>query len=191
MLLKNFIFALQNTPWKIVSEIKMLLIKPFIILYFKLLKGVNIGNNCKFYGFPKVMHCNGSYMEIGDRFECRSSWDSNPLGINHPTIICTWKRNALIEIGNDVGISGGSIVAAEKIKIGDGTLIGANTTIIDTDFHPLLSSKRRYSKNGIKVKPVIIGKNVFIGMNCVILKGVTIPDNAIVPAGAIVRKWNS
>jgi acetyltransferase-like isoleucine patch superfamily enzyme len=126
-------------------------------------------------------------IEIGKKFETRNWWWSNPLGINHPTIICTWKRSAQIIIGNNVGVSGGSIVASKKIEIGDGTLIGVNTTIIDTDFHPIKSKNRRYDKKNIKSKPVKIGKNVFIGMNCVILKGVEISDNSVIPAGSVLR----
>jgi acetyltransferase-like isoleucine patch superfamily enzyme len=101
--------------------------------------------------------------------------------------LCTWSKGAKIEIGNDVGISGGSIVANKSIEIGDGTLIGANTTIIDTDFHPIKSNNRRYDKKGIASKPIKIGKNVFIGMNCIVLKGSTISDNSVIPAGTIVR----
>jgi acetyltransferase-like isoleucine patch superfamily enzyme len=99
-----------------------------------------LGANYKFYGLPKVFRHRGSKIEIGNRFENRNVWYSNPLGINHPIIICTWDNGTEIKIGNDVGISGGSIVAAKKIEIGNGTIIGVNTTIIDTDFHPVDSS---------------------------------------------------
>lgn len=190
-LIKTVLFVIQNSPWKLLNEAKMLVLKPYAVLYLQLIKGVQILDGFKMYGLPKVFRHNGSSITIGRRFESRNNWDSNPLGIDHPTIICTWRKGAEIIIGNDVGISGGSIVAAQKIEIGDGTLIGANTTIIDTDFHPVESSRRRYDKKAIKTKPVSIGKNVFIGMHCIILKGVTIPDNAIVPAGSVVRKWST
>jgi acetyltransferase-like isoleucine patch superfamily enzyme len=36
--------------------------------------------------------------------------------------------------------------------------------------------------------PIIIGDNVWIGMNCIILKGVTIGDGAIIAAGSVVNK---
>lgn len=181
----NFEQAL-NTPWKLVNEFFMFLYKPFVCLYL-ILTGVNVGKGNKFYGFPKVMRCRGSKMIIGNHFECRNGHFSNPLGINHPLILCTWKKDARIKIGNDVGISGGSIVASDNIEIGDGAIIGANCTIIDTDFHPIKSMARRYDKENIRSKMVKIGKNVFIGMNCLILKGANIPDNAVIPAGSVVR----
>jgi len=180
-MMKGFAF------WKAINEIKMYLTKPLSWFYLKV-KGVKIGTGAKFYGLPKILISPNSTITIGDRFENRNWWESNPLGINHPTIICTWAKGAKIVIGNDVGISGGAIVAAKKVTIGDGTLIGANTLIIDSDFHPIKSKKRRYSKRGIKSAPITIGKNVFIGTNCTILKGANIKDNSVVPAGATVRK---
>lgn len=178
---------LTNSPWKVVNEIKMYLLRPLIFVYAKL-NGVELGKGCKFYGLPRLLRHRGSIIKIGENFENRNFWYSNPLGLNHPTIICTWTKNAKISIGNNVGISGGSIVSASKIEIGDGTLVGANCTIIDTDFHPVKSKKRRYDTENIKSAPIKIGNNVFIGMECTILKGVTIPSNSIIPAGSIIRK---
>lgn len=176
-----------ETPWKAVSELMMYALRPFAWFYLKIFCGVKIGRDYKFYGLPRIFRYRKSNIVIGKCFENMNRWDSNPLGINHPTILCTWGSKALIKIGNDVGISGGSVVSAESIEIGDGTLIGVNTTIIDTDFHPLESLKRRYEVDNIRSKGIKIGKNVFIGANCLILKGSEISDNSIVPAGSIVR----
>jgi len=183
----NYINAFRDTPWKGYYEFWMHLLKPFIYLYLNIIKKVSLGIGSKFYGFPKVFKHKGSKIVIGLNFENRNWGYSNPLGINHPTIFCTWKNNAIIKIGNNVGISGGSIVAANMIEIGDGTIIGANSTIIDTDFHPIKSNNRKYDKKNITSKPVKIGKNVFIGMNSIILKGVSISDDSVIPAGSIVR----
>src|SRR5689334_10251301 len=104
-----------NTPWKLINELLLYLTNPFIIFYVRFVCGVKLGRGAKFYGFPKILRHKGSKIVIGDRFECRNSKFSNPLGINHPTIICTWNANSSIQIGNDVGISGGSIVSEESI----------------------------------------------------------------------------
>ena len=175
-----------ESPWKMANELSMYFLKPFILLYLKL-NGVKVGKNPKFYGFPRVMRFKGSTIVIGNNFENKNSTFSNPLGTNHPTIFCTWSSKAVIKIGNDVGISGGSIVANESIEIGNGTLIGANSTIIDTDFHPINSQSRRYEKENVKTIPVKIADNVFIGMNVTILKGAFIEEDSVVPAGEIVR----
>lgn len=181
----NIIENAMATPWKVFNEILMYLIKPFVFVYLRM-SGVKIGKGFKFYGFPKIFRTRGSSIVIGDNFECRNWWFSNPLGINHPLIICTWSSKAKIRIGKDVGISGGSIVANTKIDIGNRVLIGANSTIIDTDFHPTRGIKR-YSKKNIKSKEVFIGNDVFVGMNSIILKGSKVKNDSIVPAGAVFR----
>lgn len=184
--IRKYFQIIIDSPWKLVNEAFMYFLKLPAFFYVALV-GVKVGKGFKFYGLPKFYRYRGSRITIGDRFEDRNLWYTNPLGINHPTIICTWSKNAHIKIGNDVGISGGSIVAAEKIEIGDGTIIGANSTIIDTDFHPIISSQRRYAINNIRSRSVVIGKNVFIGMNCIILRGSVIPNDSVIPAGSIVR----
>ncbi len=69
------------------------------------------------------------------------------------------------------------------IEIGDGSLIGHNTTIatLNHDFNP---AKRQ----NLTPRPVKIGKNVWIGSDCTILPGVEIGDGAIIGAGSIVTK---
>jgi len=69
------------------------------------------------------------------------------------------------------------------IEIGDGSLIGHNTTIatLNHDFHP---AKRQ----NLTPRPVKIGKNVWIGSDCTILPGVEIGDGAIIGAGSVVTK---
>lgn len=183
--MKNIKIAI-DTSWKLVNEILMYLCKPFVMAYL-FFSGVEIGPGAKFYGFPRVYRYRGSRIKIGNNFECRSWWFSNPIGINHPAILCTWAKSAELKIGNDVGISGGSIVASSKVEIGDGTIIGANSLIVDTDFHPLKSSRRRYEIRGVKSYPIRIGKNVFIGTSAIILKGVEVKDDKIIPAGRVIR----
>lgn len=69
------------------------------------------------------------------------------------------------------------------IEIGDGSLIGHNTTIatLNHDFNP---AKRQ----NLTPRPVKIGKNVWIGSDCTILPGVGIGDGAIIGAGSVVTK---
>ena len=85
-----------------------------------------------------------------------------------------------IMIGNSCFINRNCmIVAHEKIEIGDGTTIGPNVCIYDHDHD---------GKGDYKAKPVIIGKNVWIGAGCILLKGISIGDNAVVGAGTVVTK---
>ena len=74
--------------------------------------------------------------------------------------------------------------------IGDNTIIGSGCLITDTDSHPILAAERNLPgwPNYTKSKPIVIGKNVFIGARSIVLKGVTIGDGAVVGAGSVVTK---
>ena len=95
-------------------------------------------------------------MQFGSGLSLRSSVRSNPLGANHPVILCTWQSRAVLEIGSDFAMTGGSLCAATGIKIGDRVNIGANTTILDTDFHPLDPETRRVHPQEASNAPVVI-----------------------------------
>lgn len=85
-------------------------------------------------------------------------------------------------------MTGGSIVTAEKIVIGDNVTVGANTVIMDTDFHSLEAEARRAEVKPVKTAPVTVEDDVFIGMNCLILKGVTLGRGSVIGAGSVVTK---
>ena len=78
-----------------------------------------------------------------------------------------------------------TLVDDTDIYIGDSCMIGPNVTIA-TAGHPILPALR---KQGYQFNiPVHIGKGVWIGAGAVILPGVTIGDNTVIGAGAVVTK---
>jgi acetyltransferase-like isoleucine patch superfamily enzyme len=85
-------------------------------------------------------------------------------------------------------MTGGTICSAECITIGDHVALGANSVVIDTDFHPLTTEARRIDSSAGKTAPVVIENEVFIGMNCLILKGVTIGQGSVVGANSVVTR---
>lgn len=97
-----------------------------------------------------------------------------------------------IIIGDDVTFTNDCYVSCiNKIHIGDGTLLGANTFICDNfhgkgtiDEYKIIPSKRSLYSKG----PVIIGKNVWIGRNVCIMPNVTIGDNVTVGANSVVTR---
>ena len=97
-------------------------------------------------------------------------------------IKCTEK--ARCKIGEKVFMNHNcSITCAEEITIGDACNIANNVVIVDHD-HRL----GKYGvEDGLESTPVHIGKNVWIGANAVILRGVSIGDGAIIAAGAVVN----
>lgn len=125
---------------------------------------------------------------IGNNFRCVSGCCYNPIARNIRTSFCT-EENAIIEIGDNVGISSSSIWAFERITIGNNVNIGADCIIMDSDAHSLNYEDRRegkLDKQNRKTRPIIIEDDVLIGTRSIILKGVTIGARSIIGAGSVV-----
>lgn len=95
---------------------------------------------------------------------------------------CDCGRN--IFIGNDFsGNYNLTILDIREVHIGNNVMIGPNT-LITTVGHPLSPQKRRNYM--AQAEPVTIGNDVWIGGNATILPGVSIGNNVVVAAGAVV-----
>jgi len=152
--------------------------------------GVSVSKTARFQGTPIISMEVDSVIIISDRCALCSVSEFTALGVNHPVVLRTLRPGAIIHIGADTGISGGTICSAISITIGTGCLFGANVTVVDTDFHPINPNNRRYNNNpcDIKCAPVVIGDNVFLGTGSIVMKGVTIGKNSIIAAGAVVSR---
>ncbi len=181
--ISGFLFSkLRNKRLKIYSFISS---KICYLIFF--LKKIKLGNKCTFYGIPILNRAYNSKITIGSKCTFRSDKSSNLIGLNRKCIISTFGEGTKISIGNNVGFSGTVIGAANSITIGDNVLSGANVLITDFDWHPI-NPKKRHTNEGVKNAPVIIGNNVWLGINSVILKGVTIGDNSVIGANSLVVK---
>lgn len=177
----------MDAHWKLGNNLLRLLAHPWVRILF-LLNGIEWKRGWRFYGAPIIQKHRGSKMRLGAGLQLRSTVRSNPLGANHPVILCTWQAGAVLQIGENFAMTGGSIIAAERVVIGDNVAVGANTVITDTDFHPLEAEARRFDGKPASTSPVTIEDNVFIGMNCLILKGVTLGRGSVIGAGSVVTK---
>lgn len=89
-----------------------------------------------------------------------------------------------IEIGRQVFINHGcSFLALGKISIEDEVLIGPKVMIV-SESHPLDPKQRK----ALLTQPVVIKRNAWIGAGATILPGVTIGENSVVAAGAVVSR---
>lgn len=155
-------------------------------------RGVKLGVDVVVYGTPLVLMHENSAIEIGDRVVLCSDSRRTALNLNHPIKISTVAEGALVRIGADTGISGATLVSALSITIGKEVLLGANVMIVDTDFHPIAPLNRRHwgtndiGTSKIGTSPVIVGDNVFIGADSILLKGVNIGRDSMVAAGSVV-----
>jgi carbonic anhydrase/acetyltransferase-like protein (isoleucine patch superfamily) len=144
-----------------------------------------LGKNVVFNGFPIVRRYENSDIVIGDNCTFNSAKNSVRVGLQKRCTFVTLRKSAEIVIGDNSGGSGITLLAAIKIKIGNNVMIGAHTMIIDNDFHHANPDKR-HEMTDIPARPIIIEDNVFIGTNCMILKGITIGENAVIGANSVV-----
>lgn len=148
---------------------------------------VSYGKNLKLIGWPFIFRYPKAKITIGDNCTINSNFFSNFIGLYQRTIFVA-RDQGEIKIGNNVGISGTTIYVRDGVEIGDHTLIGANTKIFDNDFHPLdVEARINNDFSKLETRRVKIGENVFIGCNCIILKGTQLGNNCIVGAGSVVH----
>lgn len=183
----NAITSMLNTPWKITNRLLSALIYPFARMQFAL-NGIAWKPGWRFFGLPIIQKHRLSKMEFGPRLQLRSTVRSNPLGTNHAVILSTWEEGACVIVGENFAMTGGTLCAAQSIIIGNNVTVGANSTIIDTDFHPLDAAARALESSGGASAPVVIEDDVFIGMNCLVMKGVSIGAGSIIGAGSVVTR---
>lgn len=98
-----------------------------------------------------------------------------------------WKPGPLILIGNNTLLSVGcELNITEKLLVGNDCLIAPGCRFIDHD-HGIATDKLMRMQD-CPGKPIVVGNDVWIGSNAVILKGVIVGDGAIVAAGSVVTK---
>lgn len=78
-----------------------------------------------------------------------------------------------------------TILDGAPVTFGDNCMVGPGT-LISTTGHPLSAAGRR--KREAFSKPVTFGSDVWLGGNVTVLPGVTIGDNVVVGAGAVVTR---
>lgn len=164
-------------------HVKRLLIHGISTLWCRIkmvLWGIQFGKGCKFGGNMFFYRTPGSIIKLGDGCRFNSNNVFNFRGINHKCILQTSSDGSII-IGNRCGFSGVSIVSSVNVTIGDDVLCGTNVMIGDRNDHEVQFPQWQ-------PKPVNIGNNVWIGMNSVVMRGVTIGENTIIGANSVVTK---
>ncbi len=179
--------AALKTPWKLRNEMRRLLSLPRNMLAFRMSR-IPWGKGWKLYGVPILQCHRDGRVRIGDGLGLRSTFRSNPLAPSHPVVISTRRPGSRITIGSDFAMTGGTLCADLSITIGNAVAIGANSVIVDTDFHPLTPQARRLDPDTGECAPVVIEDDVFIGMNCIVLKGVTVGRGSVIAAGSVVTQ---
>jgi acetyltransferase-like isoleucine patch superfamily enzyme len=98
--------------------------------------GVTIGKGTRFMGMPLLRQFPGSSIALGHRCDVVPRSAYNAIGVDHARVIRTSQPGAVIVIGDDVGMSGCSICAAQAgvfvlkgVSIGKGAVVGAGSVV--------------------------------------------------------------
>jgi acetyltransferase-like isoleucine patch superfamily enzyme len=109
-------------------------------------------------------------------------------------------RNGRLTVGDYCYFTNAVLLCELEVRVGNYVVIGWNTTIADTDFHPLAPAERIADavacsplgkgrpRPEILKRPIIIEDDVWIGPNATILKGVHIGAGAWIEAGSLVTR---
>lgn len=101
---------------------------------------------------------------------------------------CEIKADGRLAVGARVHIGPFCTISVlEEVEIGDDCLIAERVSIRDHD-HATLDPTRPYHAQGYVVKPVRLGRNVWLGGGVTIVKGVSLGDNCVVGANAVVTR---
>jgi acetyltransferase-like isoleucine patch superfamily enzyme len=140
----------------------------------------------------KLTFKNNSFMEFGSAWSLTGYTDSTlkidkgaELIINgkfnfHTGAFIVVNKNAKLELGSGYTNNSVEINCFDSIKIGNNVAISKGVIIRDSDNHSINEHIDSITA------PIVIGNRVWIGLQAIILKGVTIGDGAVVAAGAVV-----
>lgn len=107
----------------------------------------------------------------------------------HPTFYIGGKTSISSDfIAGPYSYVGPNCIIYPKVSIGAYTMIANNVSILGGDHNFKKAGTPTIFSGREELKPTIIGKDVWIGSNSIVMTGLTIGDGTIVAAGSVVTK---
>jgi acetyltransferase-like isoleucine patch superfamily enzyme len=109
-------------------------------------------------------------------------------------------ESGLISIGDYCYFTNAILLCELEVRIGNYVVVGWNTTIADTDFHPLAPARRIADavacsplgagrpRPEVPKRAVVIDDDVWVGPNATILKGVHVGAGSFIEAGSLITR---
>lgn len=148
-------------------------------------------------------------VRIEKYFHFNRQWDSQRMLRNKMVGSLYLAKGALLDVdafdvyaGSRINVNAGAklslgggylnhdcvIDCFDSISIGHHVVISERVVLRDSDNHTIKDIEAISSDESAVTAPIVIGDHVWIGMNVIVLKGVTIGEGAIVAAGSVVNK---
>lgn len=146
---------------------------------------IQIADSVRLDWRSRVLAKTGTHVIIDSNVYLRSCPYGYHTGMPFATTLFVDAPGALIKIGENCRLNGVYVHAQNKIHIGNNCVIAAGVNIIDSNGHQVKSLNRTIGRDN--PQPIVIGNNVWIGLNAIILKGTIIGDNCVVSANSVVK----
>ena len=132
-------------------------------------------------------------LEVGDRstFEafCRVQLQGGAIRLAndvHVRDLVLLKTKATLDVGEWTVLSRGvHLHATIGVDIGAHGAIGERSSFIDSDH--TVGGSEPVLRRPLKAEPIVLGRNVAVSANCVLLRGTRVGENAVIAAGAVVN----
>lgn len=129
---------------------------------------------CQISPLSEITFDRGGELHIGSGFKMR---DGAKLRV---------RKGAVCTMGKNVSISSFNVITCKEfITMGDNVILSPGVQIYDHDHD--YACEGGIAEMKYKTSPVEIGSNVWIGANCVILRGTRIGDNCVIGANTVVK----
>ena len=167
-------------------------------------KGVRVFKPCMTF-----FHSHSS-IRVGNYLNFNKQWDCHRMLFNKMTGALYVAQNATLEVGafdvyagSRINVNEGAVLKMgsgymnydcivdvfSSVSIGHNVVISERVVIRDADNHTVWEQGALIDKEARpKAIPIVIEDHVWVGMNVIILKGVTIGEGAIIAAGSVVNK---
>jgi len=161
-----------------------IILSPLRCLLLKL-HSVKLGRSVLVLGRVYVNNISGK-IKLGNNVRLVSAQANHEIGLPSAVVLTT-KESGSIFIGDNSVINGATLRAAKKITIGKDVWITSGCFILDAHGHSIEAAKRLNEPHDFeKAEEVIIGDKVWIGINSIVLPGVTIGEGAVIGTGSVV-----
>lgn len=148
-------------------------------------KATQIGKNSVVFLRSEIRNIKGGVIYIGTNCQIGRTKHGYHGGMPFYTTLFCDSKEGKIKIGNNCRLNGVYVNAIKSVIIGNNCVMASSVHIMDSNGHQTCSFDR--TKGMDEAEQIVIGNNVWIGLNAIILKGTTIGDNCIVAAGSIVK----